>query len=172
MPLISIGCVYSKLNYILSGQEEIAFSACCIILKTSTDNSVHKVLRNYNILNSKHTLICALDKSEVNQRYQNKFVHFFTNQNFDTNHRNCYIQLSKLNLNHKYTSTTAKQAFKKKIKTDLSNKFSFHHLNTCAHEEIKSQIKYICYRTQMLILKPVGILFLLGNLLGYHIHFI
>lgn len=113
-----------------------------------------------------------LSKSEVNQSYQNKFVHFFTNQNFDTNHRNCYIQLSKLNLKHKYniSSTTSKQTFKEKIKTE--DKFSFHHLNTYAHEEIKSLIKYICYKTQMLTLNPVGILFLLGNLLDYHIHFI
>lgn len=76
LPSISIDCAYSKLNYILSGQVEIAFSAW-----TPIDNSVHKVLRKYNILNSKHTPIRAL-KFEVNQRYQIKLVHFFYKPKF------------------------------------------------------------------------------------------
>lgn len=54
------------------------------------DNGIHKVLRKFNILNSKHTdLSVHLSKFEVNQRYQ--FVYFLTNQNSDTNHRNYYI---------------------------------------------------------------------------------
>lgn len=73
---IAIGCVYSKLICILSGQAEIPFSsAFCIILKMPVNNGVHKVLRAYDILNSKHTeLSVYLSKIGVNQGFI-KFVH-------------------------------------------------------------------------------------------------